>query len=370
MSAATLRSETHILDLASVGDSLLSSAVRYTRGLAVAQQKQTFSESVDVNDSRDPSSPAVVLVLLHGLGFHKETWEPTISHLFALECSSRGRCSSAPTLVEVWAIDCPDHGEAAALNRCPSRVSCLSYGRAVLALLKSGLLAGPQGRKIILAGHSAGAISLVLAAAHVIAELEWHQAIAGMVLIEPWIVAAEIEGDPAMRRLTHELTRGGTSRRDVWSSRAEAHAYLASHPAFRRWDAGVHRVYVDHGLRTLPTPDYPSQETGFTLAFPKRLESEAYGDFSEGRAALQLMPRVSAAIPLHLVFGAQQPAIVKAMQRSICDHAGKSTSVTYLPGIGHAAPQQSPEVVARTIWGIICEPYARERKRPASRGKL
>ena len=27
---------------------------------------------------------------------------------------------------------------------------------------------------------------------------------------------------------------------------------------------------------------------------------------------------------------------VKAMQRSICDHAGKSASVTYLPGVGHA----------------------------------
>ena len=149
-----------------------------------------------------------------------------------------------------------------------------------------------------------------------------------MVLIEPWMVDAEIEGDPAMRRLTHELTRGGAMRRDVWSSRAEAHAYLAGHPAFRHWDAGVHQVYVvrlffhcvfgalrdeggpqDHGLRSLSTPEYPSQETGVTLAFPKRLESEAYGDFREGRAALQLMPRVSAATPLHLVFGAQQPTM-------------------------------------------------------------
>ena len=159
------------------------------------------------------------------------------------------------------------------------------------------------------------------------AEQEWHQSIAGMVLIEPWMVATEIEADPAMWRLTQELTRGGAVRRDVWGSRAEAHTYLAAHPAFRHWDAGVHQVYVvrlfllcfgafrdkggpqDHGLRSLPTPDYPSQETGVTLAFPKRLESEAYGDFREGRAALQLMPRVSAATPLHLVFGAQQPTM-------------------------------------------------------------
>ena len=41
---------------------------------------------------------------------------------------------------------------------CPS--ACLSYGRAVLALLRSGLLAGPHDRRVVLAGHSAGAISL------------------------------------------------------------------------------------------------------------------------------------------------------------------------------------------------------------------
>ena len=52
------------------------------------------------------------LVLTHGTGFHKETWEPTIERIFATENAK----PNGLRIHEAWAIDAPNHGDAAALN--------------------------------------------------------------------------------------------------------------------------------------------------------------------------------------------------------------------------------------------------------------
>ena len=52
------------------------------------------------------------IILLHGTGFHKELWEPTIEDLFAL--LSQGGLESE--IREVWTIDSPNHGDSAILN--------------------------------------------------------------------------------------------------------------------------------------------------------------------------------------------------------------------------------------------------------------
>lgn len=60
-----------------------------------------------------PTSPnfadpdAFTLIFLHGTNFHKEIWEATIDDLFDL-CGGRIR--------DIWAIDAPNHGDAAILN--------------------------------------------------------------------------------------------------------------------------------------------------------------------------------------------------------------------------------------------------------------
>jgi hypothetical protein len=54
---------------------------------------------------------AVTLIVLHGTGFHKETWEPTLERVFDLACGS-----NTVKIREAWAIDCPNHGASAVLN--------------------------------------------------------------------------------------------------------------------------------------------------------------------------------------------------------------------------------------------------------------
>lgn len=54
---------------------------------------------------------AFTLILLHGTNFHKEIWEPTIEDLF-----SGTTKANAPKVRDVWALDAPNHGDAALLN--------------------------------------------------------------------------------------------------------------------------------------------------------------------------------------------------------------------------------------------------------------
>lgn len=57
---------------------------------------------------------ALTLVFLHSTSFHKETWEPTLSDLFAL---LRKGGDKAPAIREAWVIECPNHGVSGQINK-------------------------------------------------------------------------------------------------------------------------------------------------------------------------------------------------------------------------------------------------------------
>lgn len=74
----------------------------------------------------DDEQNGFTLILAHGTGFHKEVWEPIIERIFAESAKPNGL-----PIRDAWAIDAPNHGDAAVLNS---------------ALLKSGayrLTCGP-----------------------------------------------------------------------------------------------------------------------------------------------------------------------------------------------------------------------------------
>ena len=54
----------------------------------------------------------LTLIFTHGTGFPKELWEPIIERIFATENAKPGGLR----IREAWAIDAPNHGDAAALN--------------------------------------------------------------------------------------------------------------------------------------------------------------------------------------------------------------------------------------------------------------
>jgi hypothetical protein len=53
---------------------------------------------------------ALTLIFLHSTSFHKEAFDVTIQHILNLVQSTE------LVVQEAWALDCPNHGEAAQLN--------------------------------------------------------------------------------------------------------------------------------------------------------------------------------------------------------------------------------------------------------------
>ena len=63
------------------------------------------SSSTEINDPE-----ALTLIFAHGTGFHKEQFEPAIEDFYKILETGNLKVR------EVWAIDAPNHGDAAVLN--------------------------------------------------------------------------------------------------------------------------------------------------------------------------------------------------------------------------------------------------------------
>lgn len=71
-------------------------------------------------DSHTQDPDTITLILLHGTSFHKETWEPTLMHIFDL-AAKRNPNAGGVDIREAWAIECPNHGGSALLNEMALR---------------------------------------------------------------------------------------------------------------------------------------------------------------------------------------------------------------------------------------------------------
>lgn len=74
--------------------------------------KQLWCMELELNWD-DPD--AFTLILLHSTSFHKETWEPTLQHFFN-HIQEHRTGVGRPKIKCAWVIECPNHGESAALN--------------------------------------------------------------------------------------------------------------------------------------------------------------------------------------------------------------------------------------------------------------
>lgn len=76
-----------------------------------AKRYWTDSNS-DVDDDKTQGE-ALTVIFAHANGFHKEHWEPIIHRLFEQQ---RAAEQCALRIQDMWAIDAPNHGDAAVMN--------------------------------------------------------------------------------------------------------------------------------------------------------------------------------------------------------------------------------------------------------------
>nr|VWP01721.1 Uncharacterized protein [Ganoderma boninense] len=264
-------------------------------------QAENGSAASNLGSTRS-SAPSLrlSLVFFHCNGTHKETWLPTVEHLFDALHALPG---AQFTVIEAWAIDSPQHGHAARLNdrvllELPDGLDMDQWNAPVNTLFKSGLIAGDR---VVGIGHSAGSVSLItMTLGYALDRLPFSS----MIVIEPPMMPpkmlkyAQEKRLPMLRAI--ELAK---TRQDVWSSREEAREWFGRQFPWRRWDKRVFDLFIEHALHDLPTATYPSQREGVTLACTRAQDSAAYTKFKIGFTALDRLTKLCASLPVHCIFG-------------------------------------------------------------------
>ncbi|KAF9018194.1 alpha/beta-hydrolase [Hymenopellis radicata] len=302
-----------------------------------------------------PNSPyladadAFTLIFVHGTNFHKEIWEPTIDDLFAMKGGK---------IRDVWAIDAPNHGDAAMLNE-----EILQWGyetfrweeyarllHAFLLGLGTGVDVNFRKRRLIGVGHSSGAGALLLTLS-LFPRIRFES----LVLVEIMIM------DQASSQAAQEaFLKGATKREDQWPSREAAYLSLRSKRTWKAWDDRVLQSFVCYGLKNLPNVhdgDDLMASGGVTLKCSRQMELAYYRDHLGNARAYQGLSHFAKMVPLHFVYGSTNDYIPGRVKDDVINNAtgglSNLASVSYVEGAGHLLPQTHPTALAERLNDIL-----------------
>ncbi|RDB26981.1 Abhydrolase domain-containing protein mpaH [Hypsizygus marmoreus] len=320
-----------------------------SRPLKVAAKRYRFP------DRKSDNGPGVILLLVHGVGFNKETWEPFLEELGALQHASDA-CRTH--IKEAWAFDCPNHGEAAVLNdkalfNSPTHlldISLEEYARTGLRILTSGIIESSDKDRIIVVGHSVGSIAALWLTS--MYQQEHKKLIDMLIMVEP---PGEVFGKlPIMRQKSEAFIEVTKTRRDIWASKEEAFKWFAARRPWKVWDQRALKAYVDYGLCPLPTSGYPDRTEGVTLSCHKMHELFAYTDLPELNIVAPKLPSVRQDVPIHVIVSGKSFLRPKdAVLEQVASTPGMSTSK--LPDADHLVVQETPKLIAQEIYKVIEE---------------
>ena len=217
------------------------------RRLSLALSNRWGSGRMSVLDFGDPKRP-VDLIFIHANGFNALTYRTLLAPLSGS--------------LRIWAPDLRGHGGTTLPAEGGGRRDWHDHRDDLVSLLDA--LDGPP---VILAGHSMGGTSAVLAAA------ERPDRVGGLVLFDPviwhrWAVAAFKL--PLIDRIAARipLVRSALRRRAVFDSREQAMAAYLGRGAFRGWPEMMLADYLADGL--------VETSEGFTLACDPAWEASNY----------------------------------------------------------------------------------------------
>jgi len=289
------------------------------------------------------------LIFAHGTGFHKEQWEPTLKHLFDLSKSSR-----AFPILEAWSIDCPNHGEAAILNeqvvsRGGYELICKLSSNHSISFLNTEQAHTILGPKACRYWAFYGCSIIVCTQSYPNPPIFNH-----LVLCEPMIAPTDAPKDDPSFLVGGLMTSAAEARRDIWPSKEKAFEILRFRAAFAKWDIEVLKIFVDHGMRELPTGVYLDKE-GVTLSCPKLQEVACYRDSVSARRVYDFLPTLCSRIPVHVIWGAIDDAIHRKV-KNLVTNAGSGrrvASIARVEGAGHLIVQHAPKRLAEAIFAAV-----------------
>ncbi|KAF9502273.1 alpha/beta-hydrolase [Pleurotus eryngii] len=296
----------------------------------------------------DDYKSGLTLLFAHGVGAHKEQWEPTILSVF--QRSSLSGVAKA-RLREAWAFDWQNHGDAAVLNRDalqrrPSPgVSVYEWAKAMSAFMKSDHM---KGHKIIPIGHSGGAGAVMLTLKDFPL---WAPPHVAFVLVEPTIMSEaqwQVLIDDRMEKMQSSI-RMTMKRRTLWPNREDAFAWFRRKYPGTTWDDRVLRAFVDHGMEETPE--------GIRLKCEKDQEASSYSDVEGHFEASKIVTAVCHTIPIHYIWAKDPTYLPLDVRASLSDasYGRKARSIKLIEGAGHMVVQEKPDLVAKAICDVLAD---------------
>ncbi|KAB8349600.1 hypothetical protein FH972_023624 [Carpinus fangiana] len=187
-----------------------------------------------------PEPYDVTFIAAHANGVGKELYEPLWDELLAYS-----RRTKKFRIRSIWIADVAHQGKSSVLNegKLGNDPSWYDHPRDLLLMINHFRKAMP--RPLVGIGHSMGGNN-----------------IANLALLHPRLLTSVIMLDPVIQDKSsvsgnYNPAYSSSFRRDLWPSREAARKAFAKSPFYQKWDPRAFDLWIEHGLRELPTAIYP-----------------------------------------------------------------------------------------------------------------
>lgn len=253
-----------------------------------------------------PQDRPIDIVFSHANGFNARTYRTILAPLAGD--------------LRILALDLRGHGATNLPTDVPGWPGWSGFAADLAALLAAAVT-----RPVVLAGHSLGATTSLLAA------VAAPEPVRSLVLFEPVMINEAALGIPLADL---PLTRAALRRRADFPNRAAAMAAYRGRGAFAGWSEAQLADYVAAGFHDTPTG-------GVTLACRPEWEASTYA--LQNYDALRLLDQVRRPVRI-LVGGAGSSVGPEARAR-----AGERIALETVEGATHFLPMERPELVRQAL---------------------